>query len=68
MSNSEPIYKCPACGEPLCMSEDKDNAVVAVWCGVGKCQSKVLGDGAEGGSIEEAVEALYFMWKESNEH
>ena len=62
--SSEPIYNCPVCKVPLCHTEDKDNNIHVVWCGYNNCPSTLANKGAEGSSIKEAVEALYFMLKD----
>lgn len=50
---------CPACQNPLNHSIEMDGrGTHVVYCGVGRCPAKASNEGAEGATLDEAMEKL----------
>lgn len=48
---------CPACDHPL-NSDPNLEMGFSVWCGNGKCENQVAGNGEDGGAAEDAAQRL----------
>lgn len=61
MSENYKRPPCPACNNPLRHSLEVSQGgrtKHVVFCGVGRCPSKASNEGAEGATLEEAMERL----------